>query len=320
MAESSPQPGSTQPFVWPPRAAPVEPSRPTRGKALASSSRPARTTASRSEPQSIWRAIESVWLDLHTPPLLDRAATAAWKSDPADGSAYCPRCGISASVRDVSDAGCGHCDQSRLAWSRMVRLGAFETPLRTWIHEVKYTRWRRLGHDLGCLLGERLAESVAHVSRGFRRAPNPVLVPIPDAGLRRISRGIDHAMVLARGVGSITGWPIIQPLRRRFGASQVSVAPSERASNVARSFALRRGRSNLPPPDSLVILVDDVCTTGATLRTCARLISNGCKHLDQTERPTIWAAVLARADPPDSPNQGARRSPLRSQAGHPPNP
>jgi len=182
----------------------------------------------------------------------------------------------------------------KLAWQRMVRLGPFNYPLREWVHEVKFTRWRRLGNDLGELLGQQLlsVQSTAQDS-----SLPPVLVPVPDSGLRRIVRGIDHAMVIARGINHITGWSIATPLARRFGPSQLSVAPSQRASNVSKSFVLRSRYSCSHLAGRSIILVDDVCTTGATLRTCARLIANACRTESKANLTTIWTAVLARTEP-----------------------
>ncbi len=242
--------------------------------------------------QSLWAAIEQAFLDLTAGPLADRALDANWQPD--DFSDYCNRCGLSLRPQEAAASGCSSCRDVKLAWQRMVRLGPFNYPLREWVHEVKFTRWRRLGNDLGELLGQQLlsVQSTAQDS-----SLPPVLVPVPDSGLRRIVRGIDHAMVIARGINHITGWSIATPLARRFGPSQLSVAPSQRASNVSKSFVLRSRYSCSHLAGRSIILVDDVCTTGATLRTCARLIANACRTESKANLTTIWTAVLARTEP-----------------------
>lgn len=277
-------------FTWPPRRIAATSSFPATSPTPAPRPKPSSASSKR---LSLWSAIEHTFLDLRAGPLPDRAAESDWSfDDPAD---YCPRCGRTAGSVGADHRGCEVCRDVRLAWSRIVRLGEFAGPLRTWIHEVKFTRWRRLGHDLGMWLGERLDEAYAAVDHAGFDAP-PLIVPVPDSALRRLMRGIDHTMVIARGVQAATGWPIAQPLRRRFGPSQVSVAPSQRSANVARSFGLRSDIGRLPLTGRLIVLVDDVCTTGATLRACSKLIVSACRQRDKQQAITIWGAVLARTD------------------------
>ncbi|MFN7020286.1 MAG: ComF family protein [Phycisphaerales bacterium] len=274
------------PFTWPPKPRAEPPKSPT---PVAQTCRGVQSPPA--DQPTFWSCIEDTFLGVTARPLPVRAVEEGWSPD--EPNDYCPRCGRTADRAPLE--GCMNCRDLRLAWTRMVRLGAYTGPLRTWIHEVKYTRWRRLGHDLGLLLGERLlAEFVS--SRMDKAAGRAVIVPVPDSALRRLCRGIDHAMVIARGVRAATGWPIVQPLRRRFGPAQTSIAPSARANNVAKSFGLRSVSGIDTPSGGLFVLVDDVCTTGATLRTCARLLVNACRKSGCVEVPEIWTAVLARAE------------------------
>lgn len=235
---------------------------------------------------SLWSAIEEAFLDVTAGPLPRRAEGCGWQPDAP--AAYCGRCGLSVGPGQAGPEGCGKCRGVALAWDRMVRLGVYAPPLRTWVHEMKYTRWRRLGEDLGQLLGRAVAAQ-------WIGGAEPVVVPVPDAWLRRIARGIDHAAVIARGVSRETGWPVRQFLMRRLGPSQVSVTPSERGANVGKMFAIRMDISKdwLTRP---IVLVDDVCTTGATLRTCSRLLRKAAAGGGSVGRPEIWTAVVARAE------------------------
>ena len=82
---------------------------------------------------------------------------------------------------------------------------------------------------------------------------------IPTSGSRRRGRGFDQAELLARALARRVDRPCRAVLRRAPGPSQTGRNRAERAANVA--FRAIRGR----PVRSLVV-VDDVCTTGATIR------------------------------------------------------
>lgn len=264
--------------------------------------------------------IERVWLDVLAAPLLDRMQSAAWWPD--DPTAYCARCGMT--FGEVGVGGdvvvaarhgaerCTGCAQDKLsAWERMIRVGAYEHPMRTWVAEVKFTRWRRLARDLGRVLGAAVAERVeiekARDERVAKAMEQPMLlVPVPTTLRRLLARGIDHALCIARGVRSTTGGEICQPIGRRHRPSQRDVLPSERVANVARAFYPRSwGLGRVDMTGRLVVVVDDVTTTGATLGAACRAVRQAWQEQRQggdspdknrtgDGEPIVWAAVLAR--------------------------
>ncbi len=278
------------------------------------------------DPQpSLWRIIERTWLDVVTPPMSERLAAAGFTPDPL--WAYCPRCGLSVGPHDATLAdGCAACrpgsptaDRLRLCrrgrggggWERVVRLGEYRHPLRPMIHDVKFTAWRRLGDDLGRLLGESIRAALDDAREdGLDPLPagtRPIVVPVPSSTWRRMSRGIDHAAVVARGVCRSLDAEFSPILRRRHRPAQTSLAASQRVRNVAGTIHPRKSpwpfnRSGAPPQrgqreegggGGLVIVVDDIMTTGATLRAACRAVR---AHLDARGggQTLIWAAVLGR--------------------------
>jgi ComF family protein len=92
-------------------------------------------------------------------------------------------------------------------------------------------------------------------------------VPVPLHFRRRIERGFNQAVDLAAHVGI----PWIAALKRvRATAVQAGLPASRRHANVRDAFAAGRQASMLR--DAVVVLIDDVCTTGATLDACARAL------------------------------------------------
>jgi predicted amidophosphoribosyltransferase len=90
-------------------------------------------------------------------------------------------------------------------------------------------------------------------------------VPGHRADIRR--RGFDHAEILARGVARQLGLralPLLQ--RRRETVDQTSLSARGRALNVRGAFEAARR------PSEVVILVDDLITTGATAGACAQVL------------------------------------------------
>jgi predicted amidophosphoribosyltransferase len=94
------------------------------------------------------------------------------------------------------------------------------------------------------------------------------LTYVPLHPIRLRERGFNQAERLARVVGRRLTLPLLDDLRRvRATGQQVGLAEAERRRNVAGAFAWAGPR----PPAGLG-LVDDVCTTGATLTAAARAI------------------------------------------------
>ena len=102
------------------------------------------------------------------------------------------------------------------------------------------------------------------------------VVPVPLHWSRRRQRGFNQASDLARHLGL----PAMRLLRRtRPTATQTGLSAARRHGNVRGAFAVRRGLEGLVGREGrdrleglVVVLVDDVCTTGATLNSCARVL------------------------------------------------
>ena len=144
------------------------------------------------------------------------------------------------------------------ALTTLAAAGAHEGPLRDVIHAFKYRQRRHLATPLGALLRRECAASLAGAD---------LVVPVPLHPWRRLRRGFNQASDLAHE----TGLPVVTALHRRRGwTSQTAHHADARRANVRHAFT--PGRQAGAVVGRVVVLVDDVTTTGATLDACARVL------------------------------------------------
>ena len=135
-------------------------------------------------------------------------------------------------------------------------IGPYEGALREIIQALKYNRRCSLAKPLA----QRMAEAGPDVLAGA-----DALVPVPLHFLKEYSRGFNQAAELANHLGI----DVLHALRRtRATVTQTDLPESKRHENVEGAFALR----GHVPPGSVLVVVDDVSTTGATLDACARVL------------------------------------------------
>lgn len=201
---------------------------------------------------------------------------ACWQSIRPLAPPLCHGCGEP--VASGAFALCPQCRIQPSAISLGRAAGSYEGALRELIHALKYDARRGVARRLSRLMRERCREALDGAD---------LAVPVPLHWRRRLTRGFNQAEDLARGLGL----PVCRVLRRaRATRPQFGLRPGERQRNVRAAFRPRwrwpRRRRLAMVEDACVVLVDDLATTGATLRECAEVL----KALGAREVRSVTAA------------------------------
>jgi ComF family protein len=160
-------------------------------------------------------------------------------------------------VISVQEAICPRCRRRPSAVSRSRALGGYDGALRAIVHALKYDGRRSVAKPLASLMRRECADVLAGAD---------LVVPVPLHRSRLRSRGFNQAEAIAGALGP----PCRDVLRRvRATSSQTDLPAARRHANVRGAFALRWPAR---VQGLRVVLVDDVCTTGATVEACARVL------------------------------------------------
>ena len=216
-----------------------------------------------------------------------------WESLRPWAGAACSRCGLPIASDQVTQSGseesgaaasdvwCGQCRAGEYEFDLARSYGVYAGALRAAILQLKFHRRERLGRRLG----EALSQAWIVIGNNIepRGHEPPLLVPVPLHPSRERERGFNQAELLAQGLarslnrgrrGRASGavWErrvrveASSVLRARPTLPQAGLSLSGRQENVRGVFEVRRPERLR---DRVVVLVDDVMTTGWTASACA---------------------------------------------------
>lgn len=173
-------------------------------------------------------------------------------------------------------------------FEKAVAFGVYQDEMRTMLHLLKYERMEPLARTLGGLL----AETILGLEPQF--GENLIVTAVPLFAGKERSRGYNQSDRLARHALRVVrerapelrlGYAPDLLERRRETKSQAGLNPKGRRRNLQGAFAIRDQRVLA---GTEVLVIDDIYTTGATARECARV-------LRKAGAEKVWVATLARA-------------------------
>ena len=185
----------------------------------------------------------------------------------------CPQCGRP----QASGITCPSC------WQRQIEIDGIRSPfrfdgvIREAIHQLKYRNLKAISPCLAELLADYLRSNPL---------PSEALVCVPLHPRRLRERGYNQSSLLARELSRCINLPVIEGclIRVKQTKPQVkAIDAEERRRNVTGAFVCCDERVS----GKQIILIDDVCTSGATLESCATALKN-------KGATSVWGLTLAR--------------------------
>jgi ComF family protein len=186
---------------------------------------------------------------------------------------FCQKCG----KHESSGVLCPACwgQQSDIDGIRSVF--RFEGTVRRAVHDLKYHNLKSIDVCLATLMADYLRNNTV---------PGDALVPVPLHPRRLRERGYNQSSLLAEKLGKLTALSVLEGCLCRVKDSLPQARTStveERRKNVEKAFKCQNGKLQ----GKAFILIDDVCTSGATLESCAAA-------LKAAGAVSVWGFTLAR--------------------------
>lgn len=173
----------------------------------------------------------------------------------------------------------GVCARHLLPYERAWCVGERTDELQRLIGDFKFSRAKSAHKTLAELLNETLPYLPEET----------IIVPVPTVRSHVRERGFDHMLLIARELGKYRQLPVQAILRRRTSTKQRDASRSQRIQQAKVAFECASDVNDA----NIYLLVDDVATTGATLKYAA-------KTLQSAGARRIWVAAVSRQPSPDA--------------------
>lgn len=157
---------------------------------------------------------------------------------------------------------CKHCEKHPPLFHRVAAVFEYHGPAATLVKKMKYSNLPYLSEGLAAYMVLQFI---------LLKWPKPdLIVPVPISFTHWIHRGYNQSYLLAKEIGKLLNCPVLEVLGRKSGDySQAGLNHAQREALEGSSIYLKK-KGKLP--DQTVLLIDDVLTTGTTLRKCAEIL------------------------------------------------
>jgi len=136
--------------------------------------------------------------------------------------------------------------------------------LQLLIHSIKYNKRFLNAKYLGKFIGKNLKEQILNWNVD-------IIVPVPLHSLRKFDRGFNQSKYIANGIGNEIGINVKSNIlkRIRYTETQTNLTLKEREENISNAFQAKHKKMI---EGNTFLLVDDIITTGATIRECGKVL------------------------------------------------
>ncbi len=181
------------------------------------------------------------------------------------GPAHCSLCAQPFPGQSPDIHLCSKCLRKPPLFSTVHTLGSYQGSIKKAVQHLKYRNQLTLAKPLGLLLAEKLDDMT-----GDNRPD--LLIPVPLHRKRLRQRGYNQAVELARPVARKLRLPLTTKLLKRIRQTppQQGLSAEERRQNIRNAFDLTNTIQG-----QKILLLDDVMTTGETIRECCRILHLG---------------------------------------------
>lgn len=201
----------------------------------------------------------------------------------------CPRCGHPHPPSAHGWPVCQECRQARAPRLDGARSVGFHVgPLRQAVIEFKFNNRRDLAEPLGAMLARRFDNEFARPHK-LPFDDIDAIVPVVLHPARKKWRGFDQAALLSQELSKACEKPVWEDVLERVKDTepQIELTPAQREDNMRGAFEARK---TWKLGDMSLLLIDDVYTTGVTLREAAKALKEGGVE-------SVYGLTLTRAAP-----------------------
>jgi ComF family protein len=196
-----------------------------------------------------------------------------------EGFHLCPKC--ASKITKIKTNHCLFCQRiaprgicskckPKLPVEGIYSLGYYRDPiLRQAIQELKYQGIRDIAKSL--------CEIYSSVIQELKLPENSILIPVPLHKTRSNERGFNQSQLIAKCLSENSHWQLQTNLivRTKNTQPQAKLSPKDRESNIQNAFLLNK--NSVIPPN--IILIDDVITTGSTIKECVKILRPHCQKI-----------------------------------------